>query len=335
MKTVEKKIDLSISKNQPPKSAIWESYTRDLTLSLIDIETTGLSLARDAVILGGQLSFDHSACLFQCLADSTREEKQLLELYVKQLSTSHILVSYNGRRFDLPFLAHRLKKHGICDRLPLHQSIDLHLWFQKYFPLASLLPDLKQGTLEKALGLSHLRTDLLSGKESAKLFESYMKTQDKKSEQLLLLHNSDDLFMLHRLFCVFPKLDLHRIFFEQGFWVKTPAGSFFAEHISLSQKALTVTGKIKEPQTDQDIYSDAYEWHLCASSQTFCLSVHCQAITDTIFIDLEKLPFDFSPLTKYPSFFSGYLLISEKEQIAFGPINHFIKILLKEISAKF
>jgi uncharacterized protein YprB with RNaseH-like and TPR domain len=59
-------------------------------------------------------------------AKRTSEEKSLLLKLVKRLESYDVMVTWNGRSFDIPFLTTRLMKHGLDPRSVLRKShIDL------------------------------------------------------------------------------------------------------------------------------------------------------------------------------------------------------------------
>lgn len=74
----------------------------------LDIETTGLVPARSHVTLIGYLRAENrSRHLTQLFADEPNEEPEMLARAYADLGQAPLLITYNGRRFDLPFLRHR------------------------------------------------------------------------------------------------------------------------------------------------------------------------------------------------------------------------------------
>lgn len=91
---------------------------------ILDIETT--SLEGDAgVLVGAGLMPDNGRGEY-LEARRTGEEKLLLSKLSKRLESYDIMVTWNGRSFDIPFLTTRLMKHGLDPRSLLRKShIDL------------------------------------------------------------------------------------------------------------------------------------------------------------------------------------------------------------------
>src|SRR2546427_12277527 len=81
---------------------------------ILDIETT--SLEGDAGVLVGAGLMSDAGRGEDLEARRTREEKSLLSKLSKRLESYDVLVSWNGRSFDIPFLTSRLMKHGVDQR---------------------------------------------------------------------------------------------------------------------------------------------------------------------------------------------------------------------------
>ncbi|HWY28611.1 MAG TPA: ribonuclease H-like domain-containing protein [Candidatus Sulfotelmatobacter sp.] len=81
---------------------------------ILDIETT--SLEADAGILVGVGLMSDAGRGEYLEARRTSEEKSLLSKLVRRLESYDVMVTWNGRGFDIPFLTTRLMKHGIDPR---------------------------------------------------------------------------------------------------------------------------------------------------------------------------------------------------------------------------
>src|SRR5438128_10674171 len=91
---------------------------------ILDIETT--SLEGDAGVLVGAGLMSDAGRGEYLEARRTREEKSLLSKLTKRLESYDVLVTWNGRSFDIPFLTTRLMKHGLDPRPILRTAhIDL------------------------------------------------------------------------------------------------------------------------------------------------------------------------------------------------------------------
>ncbi len=81
---------------------------------ILDIETT--SLAADAGIMVGAGLLPENGPGEYLTVKSTGEEKGVLSKLVSRLAGYDVIVTWNGRSFDLPFLTTRLLSHGLDPR---------------------------------------------------------------------------------------------------------------------------------------------------------------------------------------------------------------------------
>ncbi|TMI26412.1 hypothetical protein E6H19_02575 [Candidatus Bathyarchaeota archaeon] len=93
-------------------------------VAILDIETT--SLEADAGVLVGAGLMSEAGRGEYLEAKRTSEEKSLLSKLAKRLESYDVIVTWNGRSFDIPFLTTRLMKHGLDPRPLLRKPhIDL------------------------------------------------------------------------------------------------------------------------------------------------------------------------------------------------------------------
>lgn len=161
-----------------------------------DIETTGLSPGNSRVFLIGVIKKEKDSpfpVLMQFLAEENtdQEEKTLLKNFLTLTRGKKHLIHFNGNTFDIPYLNHRCRYHGLEQTFSLLSQIDLYRELGKFPSFFSKLPDHKQKSYENLMG--YPRTDQLSGKKMISFYQIYIKTNDVKIQSLLLLHNRDDL----------------------------------------------------------------------------------------------------------------------------------------------
>ncbi len=182
--------------------------------AFFDIETTGLSPNASSLYLAGLMRFDTARrqwTLCQWFADNYQSEKKIIQSFLDALSDVEYLYHFNGQTFDIPYLLKKCTRHDIvpsaqCKKLledkSSSHSIDL---LKKIRPLrhALSLEKCKQSDLECYLGLK--RTDIFSGADLISVYSEYMQKKildpknAEKLEQVLLLHNHDDIEMMLNL----------------------------------------------------------------------------------------------------------------------------------------
>lgn len=162
-------------------------------LLFFDIETTGLSWKRSMVFLIGFLkknSEKNDWILEQWFLDDPCQEKELLEMFTDAVKKETFLVHFNGKKFDLPYLKGRCQLLDIpvtwedCSQLDLYQAL------QPYQKLLGL-NHLRLSDLERFLGIRRLEE--ISGRECTAVYKKYVMDRDSSKEELLLLHNRQDL----------------------------------------------------------------------------------------------------------------------------------------------
>ena len=93
-----------------PSGAEFEYFTEDAIL--YDIETTGLSPRRDQVYCIGCCTRQGENVTFrQFFAETPMEEEAVLSAFADLLSRYPVCITFNGMRFDEPFLRTRLKQY--------------------------------------------------------------------------------------------------------------------------------------------------------------------------------------------------------------------------------
>lgn len=314
-------------------SKILDFYFEDLNIGVIDIETTGLDPVRSRFVLGGLLVPDSAGkYTMQFLSESNDEEISLLHTYLSQLKNLDVLVSYNGERFDIPFLIKRFQHHHIdANELSFYHGLDLYQVLHRFSALRKFLPNLKQKTVEAFLGLWTKRADEISGAESVELYYHFLKTGDQSAKDTILLHNKDDIMQLSRLMKILGKLDLHKIMFHMGFPVAHMKMRAFIKKITLKKDFLLISGVHKNIQNGYRCYQSTHDAIFSAKSGEFILKIPCMNIRGSRYLDLASFQFDCSDLKKYPNCHSGYILLENHLDFNYVEVNHFIRIIIKEI----
>ncbi len=166
----------------------------DLSNSLfLDIETTGLGRGGGTLVfLVGIGYFDNGFHLEQYLMRHPAEELALLEAVSRRLAGSAGLVTFNGRSFDWPMLAHRFANRGlVVPWVPAH--LDLLLPARRHW--RGRLPSCSLGSLEYHI-LRIERQDDIPSQLVPRLYWKYLQTGDGRLLQPVLEHNVTDILTM-------------------------------------------------------------------------------------------------------------------------------------------
>ncbi len=181
------------------KQQDWEilSFFRPEDIVFLDIESTGL-WASQPLFLVGVLYLSNSGHLVaeQYFARHYREEKAVLEAVNRVLKKFKVIVTYNGKRFDLPYITGRAVAHRLFYHYD-HFHVDLLYHARKH--LKQHLPDCRLMTLEEYL-LGFKREGDIPGYLIPETYHRFVKTSDTALVEPILEHNRLDLVAMARLF---------------------------------------------------------------------------------------------------------------------------------------
>lgn len=159
----------------------------------LDIETTGLSPARNRVCLIGCAFLDEASGAWQIrqwFDDTGSSEQHLLSSFTGFLQSFDTVIHFNGRTFDLPFL----EKRAGADDVPLSfsplRSIDLYRILTSQKRVLGL-PNYRQQTVEAEMGTG--RSEHTSGKDFVDGYRLFLKTHSKAALTQILGHNYADM----------------------------------------------------------------------------------------------------------------------------------------------
>lgn len=168
------------------------SFFRPETIRFVDIETLGLYYIHP-VFLIGVLQFENGyGRIRQYLARDFTEEKSILLEVSKLLRNAAVLVTYNGRSFDLPYLKGRMRFHQLT---PEFDSWQLDLLRQARREYRQELPNCRLLTIEKCL-LNQERSGDIPGAEIARYYNNYLDSGNGEYIRPILEHNAFDLFSM-------------------------------------------------------------------------------------------------------------------------------------------
>lgn len=308
-------------------SNILDFYFKDMNIGVLDIETTGLNPSRNKFILGGLYNCREKT-VHQIFAENKSEEKACLECYLEEIYKTDMIITYNGKHFDMPFLEKRITAHEISIKNAMPYNLDLYLVLNGHSPIKKFVPNLKQKTVENYMGLWQNRTDEISGGESVELYNTYEKTGDCELEKKILLHNSDDVQQLTKLLKVISKCDFHKAMYHLGF----PAGPLNIVKIRTEGDSLIVIGTQRNISMDYMgfIFNDQpIEIKFDSKTSSFTMKFPLIRQSGLGIIDLEAIGLNSDKFKIYPAYSSGFLAIEQNSQKNHMEINHFIKAFIE------
>ncbi|MFQ5825535.1 MAG: ribonuclease H-like domain-containing protein, partial [bacterium] len=161
----------------------------------VDTETTGLSGGSGicAFLVGVGYFTEEYFCLAQFFMNDFNEEKALLHQFNQFIKKNNILISFNGKCFDLPLLVSRNIYHQM--KLPVTDILHLDLLFTVRRLWKHKLPDCTLGTVE-SLVLGNIRNGDISSYLIPELYFEYLRNKDVRPLKAIFYHNQQDILSL-------------------------------------------------------------------------------------------------------------------------------------------
>ncbi|MCF8011077.1 MAG: ribonuclease H-like domain-containing protein [Clostridiales bacterium] len=162
----------------------------------LDIESTGLWANQPLFLVGVMYCRDGELVSGQYFARYYGEEKAVLGAVDRLLQNFNVIVTYNGKSFDMPYITQRCVARGLFYRYG-HYHVDLLYHARRH--LKHLLPDCRLMTLEEYL-LNFRREGDIPGYLIPQTYHRFVKTGDAGLVQPVIEHNKLDLLSMARLF---------------------------------------------------------------------------------------------------------------------------------------
>lgn len=172
--------------------------------AIIDIETMGLS-NQPIFLLGLTHPADNGVTIHQFLAKDPGKELATLAAFTKHLNRLNLILSYNGRSFDLPYIERRLAYYGVGERFT-QPHLDLYPFTKRVF--GEKARNCKLGTIERSiLGVSR-NLDIPSS-YVPEFYHTYLETGNPGPLLPILAHHRQDMVSLVDLFEKLTEETLH------------------------------------------------------------------------------------------------------------------------------
>jgi uncharacterized protein YprB with RNaseH-like and TPR domain len=161
-------------------------------IMFLDLETTGLG-ATTPVFLVGTMECGRDGLHFrQYFARDYSEEISILAAVNKRMKDSRLLVTFNGKSFDAPYLLGRAVATGVKMHMPKAHLDLLHEARAKY---KRDLPNCRLQTLEQMVCGRYREEDIPSSEIPA-AYHEFVRTGDASKIQSILQHNLYDLLTM-------------------------------------------------------------------------------------------------------------------------------------------
>ncbi len=319
------------------------AYFEGLRWAVLDIETLGLSPGRAPAILCGIVTpcgcnaseraqiAPETAEVTQFFAESVRtteDEESMLSALEEALADIDILVTYNGRQFDLPYLEKRRQRTGLA-AMRARYDLDLLPIVRYCTDIGKFVPNLRQKTLEDFCGLWDGRTDEISGRESITLYYDYLNSRDDALKDKILLHNRDDIVQLFRLTDVLRRADMHKAAFRYGFPVRSDCRDLLllVQRLELKNGVLSASGIQSGPDLIEAVrYGDEKpSWRFLDGA--FSLQIPVLTHETLLLADMENTEADIDPALLT----SGYVILEQDRRTQYEHCCLLVQAVLKKI----
>jgi uncharacterized protein YprB with RNaseH-like and TPR domain len=157
-----------------------------------DIETTGLRENPNAHLVSACIGLS-KADPMEFWVEDPQQEADILRQLADVLMDKDLIITWNGDRFDIPFLNHRLQIHQIPFQIQTAQSLDLFRIAEK-MKAAGLIPAAGLQVVERFYGI--VRPDQLPGRYVPGRYADYLDSRDPLIKQEILQHNREDVLFL-------------------------------------------------------------------------------------------------------------------------------------------
>jgi len=182
---------------QASAALCFAANARPEDLLFMDTETCGFS--GSMIFLVGLMSYRDGGFLFeQLFARDYSEEAGILQVFADRLATCGVLVTFNGKAFDMNMIRERSAFHAVPlpSELPPHLDL-LHACRRRW---RTVLPNCRLGTLEQHFCSRSRRGDI-PGCDIPDAYHHFVHSGDARRVRDIVHHNLLDLLTMAQLLC--------------------------------------------------------------------------------------------------------------------------------------
>lgn len=169
-------------------------------LVFIDLETTGLGHS-PLFLIGAMTWEDDDLVVRQYLARHYGEEAAATHLFLEEAARKRLLISFNGKSFDYPYLRARAAANGIPWRFHIAHFDLLH---ESRRAWKGTLPNCRLQTLEQCICGRPPRHGDIPGARIPDAYHAYVRTSNACEMVQIIQHNLHDLVTLAELMSRLP-----------------------------------------------------------------------------------------------------------------------------------
>lgn len=314
------------------KSSAFSRYFGGSRPCVFDIEATGLDPQRCKLVMTAMLvETPEGVRITQFLAENHYEEERVLAATMEFLKDEGIdfIITYNGARYDVPFVNTRLEKLIMPYNLNLY-DLDLYRFIKKETILPKLMKSLSQGMVEEFFGFRNDRKDTITGRESVALFDKYALTGDSITEKIILTHNREDVLQLYKILCALSAdgwmAKLKRSCFDEaisdyGMPVADKDGNIvMTASCRINGAVLEITGSQLVDPISAAKFRDAdrdFDADFRSTTRTYAINVYLNEYEGNLFVNPERLELDseeITAITASENYVNGFLIVRERNE---------------------
>lgn len=181
----------SISKFRKADFDNLAGFCKNEDMAIIDIETLGISFECPIILLGIANFMRNKVCIRQFLLRDFPDELSAIWSFLSCINDNSSLISYNGRKFDIPYIKQRLSYYGKEFSLNNHHFDVLHYVYRAF---GGKLPNYRLVTVERYFGIQ--RGLDISGWVVPHFYKTHLKTRNIGPIIAILKHNKQDIINL-------------------------------------------------------------------------------------------------------------------------------------------
>ncbi len=170
----------------------------------VDLETLGF-FSRPIVLFGLAEFRDRKLVVIQYLVRNMDEELAALAETIGHIGRKRVIVSYNGKAFDLPYLVSRSAFYGTS---PVEAGLHVDLLHASRRLYRGAIPDCRLTTIERHV-LEKGRAVDIPGSMVPEFYESYQRTGNPGPLIPVVDHNREDVITLARLLSHLSRGNMH------------------------------------------------------------------------------------------------------------------------------